>query len=101
MAPTVIRRLAAVTAFLSFIPLAVSGLVMLWLPRGGGGFGRGIGRTVEFLGIVRHDWGEFHEIAAVVFLSAAVIHLACNWRMMMGHLGLRGPRRGGAARDCL
>lgn len=100
MTPLPIRRLAAVVAFFSFIPLAVSGLVLLCLPRGGGGYGRGIGRTVEFLGVVRYDWGEIHEIAAVVFLTAAVIHLACNWKAMKRHLGL-GPSRGDVARDCL
>ena len=101
MTPSGIRRLAALSVFFSFIPLAASGLVMLWLPRGGGGFGRGIGRTAEFLGVVRHDWGEFHEIAALAFLTAAIIHLACNWRRMKRHLGLRESGRGATERDLL
>lgn len=104
-----IRRLTAVIAFFSFIPLAVSGLAMLLLPHGGGlgrggarGFGRGLSQTVDFLGISRSDWGEFHEIAGIVFLIAAVVHLSCNWRAMKRHLGLRGPERGSAAaRDYL
>lgn len=100
MAANPVRRLSAVTAFFSFIPLAVSGLVMLLSPGGGGGHGRGFARSVEFLGVSRHGWGEIHEIAGIVFLIAALIHLSCNWKMMKRHLGL-AERRVSTARDYL
>ena len=101
MNPFPIRRLTAVTTFFAFIPLAVSGLVMLLLPGGGGGRGRGFARTVEFLGIDRHGWSEFHEIVAIVFLIAAVLHLAYNWKAMKRHLGLGRPQHPPVARNYL
>lgn len=101
MTPFPIRRLTAVTTFLAFIPLAVSGLVMLLLPGGGGSHSRGFARTVEFLGISRHGWSEFHETVAIVFLIAAVLHLVCNWKAMKRHLGLGRPRHTPVARNYL
>jgi len=92
------RRLTALTVFFTFIPLAVSGLAMLLMPGGGG---RGGGRAVEFLGVSRHGWSEFHENVAVVFLIAAIIHLTCNWKAMKRHLGLGGPQRDPSARTYL
>ncbi len=90
MARSPLRRISALTTFFGFIALATSGLVMLLTPGGGGQ--RGLGRAVSFLGITRHDWQEFHEIAGIVFLIAALIHLTFNWRALMRHLGL-GPAR--------
>jgi hypothetical protein len=91
MARSPLRRISALTTFFGFLALATSGAVMLLTPGGGGQ--RGFGRTVGFLGISRHDWQEFHEIAGIVFLIAALVHLAFNWRALMRHLGLGGPAR--------
>jgi len=88
MARSPIRRISALTTFFAFLALAASGLVMLILPGGGQ---RGYGRFASFLGISRYDWREFHEIAAIVFLIAVSVHLACNWRALARHFGLGGP----------
>jgi len=101
---SIIRRPSALTAFFAFIPLAASGLVMLLWPDGGRGRGfGGAGRGIEFLGLDRGDWSEFHEIAGIIFLTAALIHLACNWSAMKRHLGVGSTQKanGGAARDYL
>lgn len=87
--PHPLRRISALATFFGFIALAASGLVMLFLPGGSGQ--RGFGQAVAFLGVTRHDWKEFHEFAGIVFLVAALIHLAFNWRPMARHLGLGRP----------
>lgn len=97
MARSPLRQYSAVTVFFGFLALSLSGLVMLLTPGGGGQ--RGFGRTVGFLGISRHDWQEFHEIAGIVFLIAALVHLACNWRALMRHLGLGGATSRLASKD--
>jgi|GEM_PF-1942488 len=88
MARSSFRRISAVVAFFGFLAFVPSALVMLLLPGGGGQ--RGFGQAVDFLGISRHDWREFHETAGIVFLIAALVHLACNWRVLMRHLRLGG-----------
>lgn len=90
MARSPLRRISALATFFGFLTLATSGIVMLLTPGGGQ---RGFGQTAVFLGISRHDWREFHEIAAIVFMIAVAIHVACNWRALARHLGLRGPAR--------
>lgn len=101
MARSPLRRISALATFFAFLALAASGLVMLALPGGGGQ--RGYGQFATVLGISRHDWREFHEVAAIVFLIAVSVHLACNWRAMARHLGLgsaaaRLSSRGGRLR---
>ena len=76
-----LRRVSALASFLSFIPLGLSGIVMFFWP------GRA---ATTVLGLDRHGWNEIHEVAAMVFLTGALIHLVLNWRPLKRHLGLRG-----------
>ena len=86
-----LRRISALASFFSFIPLGLSGTVMFFWPGHGGppGF-RDDAFATTVLGLDRHGWNEIHEVAAMVFLAGALIHLALNWRPLKRHLGLRG-----------
>lgn len=97
-----LRRISALASFFSFACIATSGLVMLLWPGGGGharGLGRAAGTAVQMFGLDRHGWTEFHEMAGIVFVVAAVIHLTLNWGPMKRHLGFGRPVR--AERDTL
>ncbi|MDX9860712.1 MAG: DUF4405 domain-containing protein [Rhodospirillales bacterium] len=96
MARSPLRRISTLATVFGFLPLVTSGIVMLLTPGGGQ---RGFGKTAVFLGISRHDWWELHEVAAIVFIIAAAIHVACNWRALVRHFGLRGPTRRSAKDD--
>lgn len=89
-----LRQVSALVSFFSFMIVGSSGLVMLLWPGGGGGGGRGRGGTgIEVFGLDRHVWSEVHEMGAIVFLVAALIHLSLNWGPMKRHLGFGGSDR--------
>ncbi len=81
-----LRRVSAIVSFFSFIVMGVSGLVMFFWPGTGHRPLPGAVQTAVF-GLDRHFWSEAHEITAIVFLVAALIHLILNWKPMSRHLG--------------
>ena len=67
--------------FAAFLVLTVTGLVVLsLLPPGTGGRGSGRGPLVTVLGLGRHDWGDIHNFAGIVFLGVVGLHLILHWR---------------------
>jgi hypothetical protein len=67
--------------FAAFLVLAVTGLVeLIFLPPGTGGRGAGRGPLVTVLGLGRHDWGDIHNFAGIVFLGVVGLHLILHWR---------------------
>lgn len=67
--------------FVAFLVLAMTGLVeLIFLPPGTGGRGSGRGPLVTVLGLGRHDWGDIHNFAGIVFLGVVGLHLVLHWR---------------------
>ncbi len=67
--------------FMAFLVLAVTGLVeLLLLPPGTGGRGAGRAPSLAVLGLGRHDWGDIHNLAGIVFLAVVGLHLVLHWR---------------------
>lgn len=61
----------------TFIPSLFTGFVLyFYLPSGGG---RG-GSWVTWMGITRHDWVLYHDIASFAFAILLVVHLLLHWR---------------------
>ena len=85
-----LRRVSALASLFSFIPLGLSGTVMFFWPGHGGPRGELGGVATTVLGLGRNGWNEIHEVAAMVFLAGAIIHVALNWKPLKRHLGLRG-----------
>jgi len=82
------KRPVALVLLAATVVLAATG-VWLWLgypPGSGGGFGRRLSGASS----MRHTLRDIHLYASWVAMPATVLHLACNWRAMLRHLGFGG-----------
>jgi len=67
-----VNALVDIGCLITFIPSLITGLVLyFFLPSGGG---RG-GSWTTWMGITRHDWILWHDIASFAFASLLVLHL--------------------------
>jgi hypothetical protein len=67
-----INAIVDIGCVITFIPSLITGLVLyLFLPSGEG---RG-GSWVTWMGISRHDWILWHDIASFAFAALLIIHL--------------------------
>jgi len=67
-----VNALVDIGCLISFIPSLATGIVLyLFLPSGGG---RG-GSWVTWMGITRHDWVLWHDIASFAFAALLIIHM--------------------------
>lgn len=72
-----INALVDIGCLITFIPSLLTGLVLyFFLPSG---TGRG-GNWVTWMGITRHDWVLYHDIASFGFALLLVVHLLLHWR---------------------
>lgn len=77
-----------VLAFLGFVALTATGVLMRYvLPPGSG-------RFVSLWGLSRHQWGTLHFWIAAGFLGVLAIHLILHWRWIVATL--RGRSREGS-----
>ena len=75
-------------AFVAFVLLASTGLLMRFvLPPGSG-------RFRALWGMDRHEWGQLHFWIAVTMLAAIALHLVLNWKWVV--CMVRGQRPRGA-----
>ena len=71
-----VNALVDIGCLVTFIPSLLTGLVLyIYLPSGGG---RG-GSWVTWMGITRHDWVLYHDIASFAFAVLLIIHLLLHW----------------------
>ena len=91
-------------AYVGFVALAVTGLVMRFqLPPGSGGEHGGRGgagsgdRAVSLLwGATRHDWGGLHYWIALGLFAVLAVHLALHWKWIVCMLrGKKSDESGG------
>jgi hypothetical protein len=80
-------------ALVDLILLAFTGVIMQFvLPPGTGGLGRlesgGAGREPvrEMWGMSRHEWGDVHWVAAVLFVGLMVVHVVLHWGWIKGYV---------------
>lgn len=67
-----LNALVDVGCLITFIPSLITGLVLyFFLPSGGG---RG-GSWVTWMGITRHDWVLYHDVASFAFAALLIVHL--------------------------
>jgi hypothetical protein len=67
-----VNALIDIACLVTFIPSLITGLVLYFsLPSG---TGRG-GSWVTWMGITRHDWVLYHDIASFAFAILLIIHL--------------------------
>ncbi|MBN1911537.1 MAG: DUF4405 domain-containing protein, partial [Pirellulales bacterium] len=80
-----------VLAFVDFVFLATTGLLVRYvLPPGSGHFGSvGEGRQAEgkavstVWGMTRHEWGDVHFYLALALLGLMAVHLFLHWRWII------------------
>jgi hypothetical protein len=78
-----INALVDIGGLVTFIPSLATGLVLyLFLPSGEG---RG-GIWVTWMGISRHDWILYHDIASFAFTALLIAHLLLHWQYFR-HIG--------------
>jgi hypothetical protein len=76
-------------AFVAFVLLASTGLLMRFvLPSGSG-------RFRALWGMDRHEWGQLHFWIAIVMLSAIALHLVLNWKWVVCMVRGQRPERAG------
>lgn len=71
------NALTDLVCLVTFILSLATGLVLyLFLPSGEG---RG-GSWVTWMGITRHEWVLWHDIASFAFAALLILHLLLHWR---------------------
>lgn len=68
--------------YLSFLALVSTGIIMKFvlLP----GRDRAAGDPTSVLGLGRHEWGDVHFWASMIFTAAIVVHLLLHWSWIVG-----------------
>lgn len=91
MRRTNINFIVDVVAFIGFVVMTITGVLMRYvLPPGSG-------RYSTIWGLDRHEWGGIHFWISVVFFSLLVFHLVLHWRWIMSVVTGR-PREGSGFR---
>lgn len=67
-----------ITAFIAFLFLTSSGILLRYL------LPPGSGRWSELWGMTRHQWGEIHFWVATFFFAVLAFHLLQHWRFILG-----------------
>jgi hypothetical protein len=83
-----IRRIISLTVFLSFIFLALSGIMLFFSPRGRianwGGW--------TLFGFTKDQFSAVHTTFMVLFLVTGIWHIVLNWRPIIGYLKDRSKK---------
>lgn len=77
-----LRKVTSLTAFLSFIVMVVTGIVLYVVPQGRVAFWA----EWRFLGGTKETWGAVHILIGLLFLLAGVLHIALNWKPMVSYM---------------
>ena len=83
-----VRGLISLITALSFLIMAVSGLVLFVVPQGR----IAIWVDWQFLGLSREQWGDMHISTSLLFVLAGVWHTVINWRALVGYFRDRTRR---------
>jgi hypothetical protein len=80
-----------VIAFIGFVVMAITGVLMRYvLPPGSG-------HHSTIWSLDRHEWGDIHFWIAIVFFSLLALHLMLHWRWIVSVVAGR-PREGSGFR---
>lgn len=76
------RGFITLLSFTSFLIMAVTGIVMYFVPQGR------IAYWVDwrFLGLTKVDWGNIHIVASILFAAAGMYHIYYNWKPLVNYI---------------
>jgi hypothetical protein len=103
-----LNRIVDTLAFMGFVLVASTGVLLRYLLPPGSGRLQGIGtghqaaeKPITLLwGLTRHAWGEVHIWVAFGLMVVLAVHLGLHWRWVVG--AVRGrPREGSGSRVAL
>lgn len=77
-----IRRVVSLTAFLSFVVLAFTGIMLFFCPQGRVAHWSGW----TLLGLDKEQYGQLHTTFMLLFLTVAIWHIVLNWRPATNYL---------------
>jgi hypothetical protein len=83
-----IRRIISLTVFLSFIFLALSGIMLFVSPKGRVANWAGW----SLLGLSKDQYSAIHTTFMVLFLVMGIWHIVLNWRPIVGYLKDRSKK---------
>ncbi len=83
-----IRRVISLTTFLSFIFLALSGLMLFLSPQGRVAYWAGW----TLFGLSKDQYSAVHTTLMVLFLATGIWHIVLNWRPIVGYLKDRSKK---------
>ncbi len=77
MKRTAVNLIVDIVAFIGFVVLTTTGILMRYiLPPGSGGY-------LTLWGFDRHEWGDIHFWVSIVFFSILAFHLFLHWRWVL------------------
>jgi len=82
------RRVVTLTVLLSFVVLALSGLLLFVSPQGRVAYWS----RWTLLGLTKEQVAAVHTTVMVLFLAAAIWHVVLNWRPIVGYLRNRSKQ---------
>ncbi len=77
-----IRKLVSLTAFLSFIGLVITSVILYFLPHGRIAYWN----DWHLWGLSKDDWDALHINLGVLFLVAICFHIYLNWSALVNYL---------------
>lgn len=69
-------------AFISFLAVAKTGLIIFFFLPGGvrqGGY-------QEFFGITKASYTAIHDLSGIIFVILVIVHLILHWQWIVGNL---------------
>jgi len=76
------RRVISLTAFLSFIVLSYTGIMLFFCPEGRVAYWTGW----ELFGLNKTQYGQIHTTFMILFLITGVWHIVLNWNPILNYL---------------
>lgn len=77
-----LRKTASLTAFLLFVIMLVTGIILFLTPQGR------IANWADWrlLGMSKTDWGNIHINTGILFLLTGLLHIYYNWKPIVNYL---------------
>ena len=77
-----LRKVTSLTAFLAFIVMVGTGIVLYVVPQGRVAYWA----EWRFLGGTKETWGAVHILIGLLFLVAGILHIILNWKPMVSYM---------------
>lgn len=84
-----LRKVASLTALLTFVMLTVTGIILYVVPQGRVAYWS----EWRLWGLTKEDWAAMHILVSLLFLVVGIIHVVLNWGPIVFYLKDRAKQR--------